>query len=185
MHISPLPFQMSYQFKCGFAVTVTSTERTISATAETVSTLLAKPKNLLDDLKLRDACGLVQKIVPEKQLGTNRLNTQFTWWEGVRHYEGRREVVNRERWRGRTFLVSFDATQPSLHGVMKDRNIWQVFSETLGRHLNKEQNFLRDPDEEEMMLLSILESARTAEQPTNNLKIYYESLWAEFEKNKA
>jgi hypothetical protein len=145
----------------------------------------AKQKILLDNLKLRDACGLVQRIVPEKQLKTNRLNTQFTWWEGVRHYEGRREVFNRERWRGRTFFVSFDATQPSLHSVMKDRSIWQVFGEMLGRHMNKEQNFLRNPDEEEMMLESILKLARTTEQPTNNLKIYYQSLLAaEFEKNK-
>jgi hypothetical protein len=68
---------------------------------------------------------------------------------------------------------------------MKDRSIWQVFGETLGRHMNKEQKFLRNPDEEEMMLESILKLARTTEQPTNNLKIYYESLWAEFEKNKA
>jgi hypothetical protein len=38
---------------------------------------------MLDNMKLRDACGLVEKIVAENKIKTKRLTTKFTMWEQV------------------------------------------------------------------------------------------------------
>jgi len=68
MHISPLPFQMSYQLKCGFVVAVTSTERTISATSETVSALAPSEKSCLTILSWGTLAAWFKELSPKNNL---------------------------------------------------------------------------------------------------------------------